>query len=560
MQSEPDAQCVQEIVDAIGKCGSREHLQKLVEMAPTFFRGDQSPVALSVARFAIRRIKDSLATEYAAGLVGNSGSTKMAVYAMMRIGDSLSAKRHLPTLVSAMNDNSPEIRMWTAAVLGLVSDSIARVAVMSHALDDTDWRVRVNCVRSLRNQRAEDVSPVLISLMADRNEHVALTAFSVLNSDAGKYSSDRLVQSLQKLLADSIHNSWRQRGEAAVLLAKILKEQSIPELLRYLGANSMFRSRIISALGETKSEGAILPLQNELLSENPRTVSAAVESYQNIVIERDSAVQSEFCRKILPLLQRRDIATSYSVAAALEDTAIRASIRFRCLPAFVTAYQNLSTPDDVEVMVEFINLFAGLKAEQAIPLLQRTLRDHDKIVAKAAAGALQVITGRNYDAEISSPPETGTFYKVGDVALLKRYHSTLLFTSKGAIRIEFRPDAAPFTVLNFMLLAGKHFFDGLIFHRVVPNFVIQGGDPLGTGFGGPGYAICTEVYPDAVYSEGAVGMASAGKDTEGSQFFVTHCPTPHLDGRYTVFGYTKDMDIVDKIQIGDTIISVTLME
>ena len=145
MQSEPDSQCVQEIVDAIGKCGSREHLQKLVEMAPTFFRGDQSPVALSVARFAIRRIKDSLATEYAAGLVGNSGSTKMAVYAMMRIGDSLSAKRHLPALVSAMNHNSPEIRMWTAAVLGLVSDSIARVAVMSHALDDTDWSPRQLC-------------------------------------------------------------------------------------------------------------------------------------------------------------------------------------------------------------------------------------------------------------------------------------------------------------------------------------------------------------------------------------------------------------------------------
>jgi peptidylprolyl isomerase len=551
---------VHEIIDAVGKCGSSEHLKALIEMVPTFSREAQSSVALSVARFAIRRIKDSLASEYVASLVGHSESTQMAVYAMMRIGDSLSVKHHLPALLSAMNDQSPEVRMWTATLLGLVGDSIASAVVMNHAVDDPDWRVRVNCVRSLRNQRVEEVLPVLIAFMADRNEHVALTALSVLNSDAGKYSSDKLVENLQKILPDSVHYSWRQRGEVSVLLAKLLKQQSISQLIRLLDANFMLRSKIISALGETKSESAISVLQDELLNKDPRSVSAAVESYQNIVVDKDSAVQSEFCQKILLLLQRRGISISYSVAAAIEDTSIRTSIRFRCLPEFITAYQYLSTPNDVEVMVEFINLFAGLKADAAIPLLQRSLRDRDRVVAKAAASALQVITGKNYDAEISSFPDTAKFYKPEDVALLKHYHSASLITSKGGIRIEFRPDAAPFTVLNFMLLVRKHFYDGLIFHRVVPNFVIQGGDSLGTGFGGPGYAIRTEVHPDALYSEGAVGMASAGKDTEGSQFFITHCPTPHLDGRYTVFGYTKDMGIVDKIQIGDTIVSVKLVE
>jgi peptidylprolyl isomerase len=560
IQTESDSKCVHEIIDAVGKCGSSEHLKALIEMVPTFSREAQSSVALSVARFAIRRIKDSLASEYVASLVGHSESTQMAVYAMMRIGDSLSVKHHLPALLSAMNDQSPEVRMWTATLLGLVGDSIASAVVMNHAVDDPDWRVRVNCVRSLRNQRVEEVLPVLIAFMADRNEHVALTALSVLNSDAGKYSSDKLVENLQKILPDSVHYSWRQRGEVSVLLAKLLKQQSISQLIRLLDANFMLRSKIISALGETKSESAISVLQDELLNKDPRSVSAAVESYQNIVVDKDSAVQSEFCQKILLLLQRRGISISYSVAAAIEDTSIRTSIRFRCLPEFITAYQYLSTPNDVEVMVEFINLFAGLKADAAIPLLQRSLRDHDRVVAKAAASALQVITGKNYDAEISSFPDTAKFYKPEDVALLKHYHSASLITSKGGIRIEFRPDAAPFTVLNFMLLVRKHFYDGLIFHRVVPNFVIQGGDSLGTGFGGPGYAIRTEVHPDALYSEGAVGMASAGKDTEGSQFFITHCPTPHLDGRYTVFGYTKDMGIVDKIQIGDTIVSVKLVE
>lgn len=560
IQSESDSTCVQEIIDATGKCGSKKDLKALIETAPTFSPSLQSSVALSVARFAIRRIKDSAATEYVAGLVGSSESSRMAIYAMMRIGDSLSVKRHLPALFSAMNDHSPEIRMWTATLLGLVNDSIARTLVTKHVTDDPDWRVRVNCVRSLLDQRIEVVSPVLVSLIADSNEHVSLAAFSVLNSDAGRYSSENLIKNLQKMLADSIGYSWRQRGEAAVLLAKFLKEQSIPRLVRLLDGNSMFRAKIISALGETKSENAISSLQNELLSKDPRTVSAAVESYQNIVADKDSAVQTEFCQKILPLLLRHDISISYSVAVAMEDTSIRTSIRLQCLPQFIAAYQNLSTPDDVEVMVEFISLFASLKADGAIPLLQISLHDHDRIVAKSAAGALQMIIGKNHDAEISSLPDTDKFYKPEDVALLKRYHSASLVTSKGSIRVEFRPDAAPFTVLNFMLLARRHFYDGLMFHRVVPNFVIQGGDPLGTGFGGPGYAIRTEVYPDVIYSEGAVGIASAGKDTEGSQFFITHCSTPHLDGRYTVFGYTRDMDVVDKIQIGDTIISVKLME
>ncbi len=560
IQSEYDSTCMLQIIDAIGKCGTRENLRSLVVKAAPYSESAQSSVALAVARFAIRRIKDTTATEFVAGLIGHPGTARMAAYAMMRIADSSSVERHLRALIAAMNDSSAEVRMWTATIFGVVSDSAPSSTVMKHAIDDPDWRVRVNCIRSLRTQTMENVTPVLLSLIADGNEHVALTAFSVLNSVVEKYPSEKLLGTLQRLLADSNHYTWRQRGEAAVLIAKLSKEKCIPQLIRLLDANSMFRSNIVSALGETKSENAIPYLQDELLGDDPRSVSAAVESYQNIVSDKDSSVQAEFCRKILPLLQKRDIAISYSVAAAFEDTSIRSSVRFQNLPKFIDAYQYLTTPNDVEVMVEFINLFAGLKAEAAIPLLKRSLRDKDKIVAQAASHALQSITGKQYDAENFSASDTGKFYSPEDLVLLKRYRSALLVTSKGEIRIEFRPDAAPFTVLNFIILSRRHFYDGLIFHRVVPNFVIQGGDPLGTGFGGPGYAIRTEVHPDAVYSEGAVGMASAGKDTEGSQFFITHCPTPHLDGRYTVFGYTRDLDIVGKIQIGDVIISVKLIE
>jgi cyclophilin family peptidyl-prolyl cis-trans isomerase len=109
-------------------------------------------------------------------------------------------------------------------------------------------------------------------------------------------------------------------------------------------------------------------------------------------------------------------------------------------------------------------------------------------------------------------------------------------------------------------LAQRRYFNGIIFHRVVPNFVVQGGDPRGDGNGGPGYQIRCEIN-EVPYQRGAVGMALSGKDTGGSQWFVTHAPQPHLDGGYTVFGnVVAGMEVVDAIVRGDTIRSIVVTE
>ncbi len=128
------------------------------------------------------------------------------------------------------------------------------------------------------------------------------------------------------------------------------------------------------------------------------------------------------------------------------------------------------------------------------------------------------------------------------------------------ITMELFPEEAPGTVKNFTDLIGKGFYDGLIFHRVIPGFVAQTGCPLGTGTGGPGYTIkCeTEGNPHR-HIRGAVSMAHRGKDTGGSQFFICFAPQPHLDGMHTVFGQVVDgMDAVDRIQQGDRIASITV--
>ncbi len=132
-------------------------------------------------------------------------------------------------------------------------------------------------------------------------------------------------------------------------------------------------------------------------------------------------------------------------------------------------------------------------------------------------------------------------------------------TEKGDIHIEFFDEDAPNTVKNFKNLIQDGFYDGLNFHRVIPNFVIQGGCPNGTGTGGPGYHIPCEINTQK-HLAGSLSMAHAGKDTGGSQFFICHSPQPHLDGVHTVFGKTLDMDVVNSIEPGDTIISVGVDE
>jgi len=138
--------------------------------------------------------------------------------------------------------------------------------------------------------------------------------------------------------------------------------------------------------------------------------------------------------------------------------------------------------------------------------------------------------------------------------------TAVIETSKGEIEIELLFDAAPLTVLNFIDLVTEGFYEGLIFHRVVPNFVVQGGCPRGDGWGGPPYFIRCE-YSDLPYERGTVGIATSGRDTGGSQFFITHSPQPHLEGRYTVFGQVLyGMDVVDRIVVGDVIQKITIRE
>jgi peptidyl-prolyl cis-trans isomerase B (cyclophilin B) len=135
-------------------------------------------------------------------------------------------------------------------------------------------------------------------------------------------------------------------------------------------------------------------------------------------------------------------------------------------------------------------------------------------------------------------------------------------TSRGTIVVDLFPSEAPKTVNNFVFLAREGFYDGTVFHRVIPNFMIQGGDPTGTGRGGPGYRFEDELKSNPhKHQAGSLSMANAGPNTNGSQFFITHVKTEWLDGKHTVFGQVRSgQDVVDSVKQGDTLASVKIEE
>jgi cyclophilin family peptidyl-prolyl cis-trans isomerase len=219
-------------------------------------------------------------------------------------------------------------------------------------------------------------------------------------------------------------------------------------------------------------------------------------------------------------------------------------------PAIVAALGRVRGPDAVEAQQSLLSAATALKLTAAIPAGRALLEAEPYALRQAAAHALSALENKPTVARPPAPA-TGSLPKLAPTTVRIK-------TTRGTIVARLWVDQAPRTAANLIALAKKKFYDKLTFHRVVPDFVSQGGDPRGDGAGGPGYLIPCEIGMRR-YDEGVMGMALSGRDTGGSQFFFTHAPEPHLDGRYTAFGdVVSGLDVVGALVEGDVILELTV--
>jgi cyclophilin family peptidyl-prolyl cis-trans isomerase/HEAT repeat protein len=498
-----------------------------------------------------------------------------------------------------ISDPDPIVRANAARVLGVTEDKSSFEQLLDRALRDRDSRVRVSAIRSLGNLKDTRATAPLIR----RGDQL-------LSGNLPREARDVPLQSAnpgEVLEVASALGRIKQGSHDAETIAWLKKTreasgQRAPEVdvafvrvspaayLAELGAGSLGETnaqkavlldwRVGSSIAQGLAEIAALPeseKEKTTLATQAQNVLRAMLDYRNSGLKINTlvAVHSEYAipdvLRALAAFKPQDLAAVLRAHLKDSDVIIRATaaellgelspdeINTRALSdALPIALADKELNDAVLAVLDSL---AKYKTTVANEVIKTALNSSDYLIRRRAVVLLKANGAGDFSARIGTvqSQNTGKDYARAISRIGKQATATVT-TNKGAFTIELLPEDAPLNVDNFIQLAKRGYFNGITFHRVVPNFVIQGGDPRGDGNGGPGYQIRCEIN-EVPYERGAVGMALSGKDTGGSQWFVTHSPQPHLDGGYTVFGnVVSGMDVVDRIARGDVITRIVVTE
>jgi len=546
-----------EAVTAIAKTGGDEGARALVEIIATGSPGapPPAPPVVSVALLEAWRLGPRApVTELVAFAdAPDLGARWRALYALGR----LRAARGAARLVAALADREPTIRAVAArGVSKALLDSAhmdARAALdrLRPLLQDQDPQVRINALRAVGSFRDSALAAAVAPLVTDQNIGVAVQAETTLGALRGSAA----LQALRPRLTSSVFTLRRQ---ALIALAQADSTTGVPAAAQLVGdADWRWRSVAAEAFG---AAGARAQLETQLADPDGRVVAQALQALQRIVPATDSGLLP----RARALLAHADPAVR-SVAADLLGRHPDAED----VDLLVQAYRRAENDpfDDARLSaVGALGAIASASPTGRLRVATRFIgavpRPDDYVVRRLAADtlpdardawgpALPIVTGRSA-AEYRdvarrwlAPALTG-----------QPNPRVTLETDRGTLEIELLSAEAPLTVAAFIGLVERRYFDGTRWHRVVPNFVVQDGDPRGDGWGGPGFMLRDEVNP-ARYDVGTVGMALSGPDTGGSQYFITHSAQPHLDGIYTVFGrVVAGGAVLNAIAMGDRIRSI----
>ncbi|MBV6478060.1 MAG: hypothetical protein HGGPFJEG_00807 [Ignavibacteria bacterium] len=587
-------------IDAAGKIGDENLFNIFLNLAENTDSYDQninSAIAMSLAKFALRKFVNEKSVSVLKQIVKYSQDTsalRNAAYAFWRIGDKsllLNAKQEIYDLTGS---NDPQTRMWAFNALGKFKDNLLLMYTLESFIAEKDWRVKVNMLNSLGNYNLDSIPELTLHIFSllgdafnDDNEHVSLTSIAVMgnifqnirkskNSVANSMASG-IKEELLAALNEPKKFSVLQRSEITKTLAKMYRDEVKKDLLSALVLSNdyFFKSNVIKSFGFFDDYNIFKEVRDSVSSEvrkynlsyqinsgemiGSTDLALLYRGFVQMLSDLDDKAKADDLNSIRLIFTEfassKDPVITDVCLTALQDSLYK-DFKDETSQVILFDFDDLNYPQDETVILIFIDAMKKLYNDSTYKSLEKYLNFGNYEIAKAAKETLENITWKKYGQNVF--PETDH-----DLEYMKNLDSkkfVVLKTSKGQINVELFPDIAPFTVQNFLKLAEKDYYDNTVFHRVVPNFVIQGGDPSGTGYGGPGYSIRSEFSP-VKFETGFLGMASSGKDTEGSQFFITHSATPHLDGKYTLFGkVVNTIDVVDKIQQGDTLKDVTIIK
>jgi cyclophilin family peptidyl-prolyl cis-trans isomerase/HEAT repeat protein len=473
-----------------------------------------------------------------------------ALYALSRKPIVLSAA----ALTAALSDSDSDAAAMAARGLGLLALKDA-IAPLGAALDSGRVPLVISALVALeaileKNPGAvvaEDRKARILALAGDANPNLAISALVVLRQFE---ATDRQVR--QRLWSIALTGDGRRRQVAIVSVVAALRERAKDAL--EAAASSPDR-----ALRATAAETlAFLP------------VAQAKPYRERLAADREAVVRLAVLESLKSPDAVRESRALVNSALTDADPGVRAAAvealgllsDAPILPLVSDALTRSQADSTADVAISVIGVCEKLRADPAARAIVESAYHQSKtLVARLARRSLiQSFRGERAMAA----PEYKTGRTAADYAALlseaRRPLQARVQTSRGEFIIRLAGQDAPLTVANFVKLARAKYFDGVAIHRVVPNFVLQDGDPTGTGNGGPGYEIRDELNPLA-YERGAVGMALSGPDTGGSQWFVTHSPQPHLNGLYTVFGQVvAGQDVVEGSEQGDLVRTVTISE
>jgi cyclophilin family peptidyl-prolyl cis-trans isomerase/HEAT repeat protein len=457
-------------------------------------------------------------------------------YAFRRINDP----RAIPFLRQLAASPGRYTRAFAARGLGALKDT-ASVPLLKQMLEQSngDVALAVSAIDALAEIGSPDGAPPIVAVLAaDKpSPGVALEAVAAL----ARLRSGAGLAYIQDLITDD----WPTMRAAAVRACAAIDPAGFPTLLSGTEPDPhwIVRAAIADALGSMPTSFATARLRVLLDDPDKRVVPAALDSLTKLKAPGLDDI-------LLTELKAPDV--GIRAAAARNIAEIHLAGGAAALRDAYAAGQSDPSSEARAAALEGLSVFGLGEAGET---LKAALADSDWSVRLGAAKLLHSLDPQTETVMAIRPAPGGPVAPYDSADMIRPMYSPHAFieTAKGTIEIELAVLDAPQTVQNFVALARKGYFNGLQIHRVVPNFVVQDGDPRGDGSGGPGYTIRDELN-DRPYLRGTVGMALSGPDTGGSQFFIAQSPQPHLDAKYTAFGQVVNgMEVVDRLQQLDVI-------